>query len=130
MITVNLGTRAEAKARKLLAEAQKKGADFAALVETHSEDELTRRRGGLLSRYAGRYGSEFDTAVEQMEPGSIRFASSTQGFHVLVLDSVARSEFAKVRDALAKEVRKQGVPEKEVRAYVKSLSDSAKVERL
>lgn len=129
-IGAELETRAKEKAEKLLADARAEGADFAALAKTHSEDELTRRNGGALPRHAERYGDAFQKGLEALKPGDTAIVQSKLGFHVMRLESVAKSDFEKVRAELEAEVRKQTVPEKEVRAFVKQMHDKAAVERL
>jgi len=129
-IGAELEERAEARAKTLLSQAQAEGADFGALAREHSEDELTRRNGGALPRHAARYGETFQAALESMKPGEIRVVRSKIGFHVLRLDSATKSEFEKVRAELEREVGKRDVPQEEVRAFVKSLREKAKIERL
>ncbi len=129
-IGAELETRAKAKAEKLLAEARAEGADFAALAKEHSEDELTRRNGGALPRHAARYGEAFQEGLEALKPGEVGLVQSKLGFHVLRLESVAKSDFAKVRAELEAEVGKRAVPEKEVRDFVKSTREKADVKRL
>lgn len=129
-IGAELEQRAEAKAKTLLTRAKAEGADFAKLARDESEDELTRRNGGALPRHATRYGKAIAEALGTMKSGEIRLVRSKLGFHVLKLDSVATSDFEKVRAELEKEAGKQPISEEKVREFVKALREKAKVERL
>ncbi len=127
----DLEKRAQEKAERLLAEAQAPGADLQALAREHSEDELTRRNGGLLPRVlGGRYGDAFEGALKDMKPGDVKLVRSPLGFHILQLEAEAVSDFSKVRADLEKEVGKRGVSDEAIRGYVQGLREKAKVERL
>ncbi len=118
-------TRAEA----LLTEARG-GADFAALAREHSEDELTRRQGGALQRFkAGTLGDAVDAALAEMKPDEVRLVQTDNGYHLVRLDAVVTSDYAKVRDELQRELAQRPVKPEDVDAYLRTLREKAEVEK-
>lgn len=128
-LTGKLDAMARERAEALFAEA-KGGADFAALAQAHSEDELSRRQGGVLARFrAGALGAEVDAALAEMAVGEVRLVKGEGGYHVLRLDAVVKSDFAKVRESLERELRERPVKPEDVDAYLRELREKAVVEK-
>lgn len=120
---------ARARAEALLAEARG-GADFAALAREHSEDELTRRQGGALPRFkAGTLGEAVDRALAEMKPGELRLIETDSGYHLVRLDAVVESDYAKVRDDLEQELAQRPVKPEDVDTYLRTLREKANVEK-
>ena len=81
-----------AEAEKVLAEARKPGADFAALAKKYSEDEPSAKQGGDLDYFGrGRMVPQFDEAAFALAPGAISdLVKSGFGFHIIkVVDKKA-----------------------------------------
>ncbi|MCX6538571.1 MAG: SurA N-terminal domain-containing protein [Acidobacteria bacterium] len=81
-----------AEAEKVLAEAKKPNADFAALAKKYSEDEPTAKQGGDLDYFAkGRIGPEFDEVAFALAPGTMSNVVKTSvGFQIIkVVDKKA-----------------------------------------
>lgn len=109
---------AEDKARRLSAEAQAPGADFAALARANSEDPGSRESGGDLGWVErGMMVAPFEEALFSMQAGEVRGPVQTDfGWHVLQLRELqqgAQVDFEQVREELARE---QAVVDRE-RAY-------------
>lgn len=99
---------AEEKARRLAAEAQAPGADFAALARANSEDPGSRASGGDLGWVErGMMVAPFEEALFSMQSGEVRGPVQTDfGWHVLQLRELkqgAQVDFEQVRDELARE---------------------------
>jgi len=99
---------AEEKARRLAAEAQAPGADFAALARANSEDPGSRDGGGDLGWVErGMMVAPFEEALFSMQPGEVRGPVQTDfGWHVLQLRELkqgAQVGFEQVREELARE---------------------------
>jgi len=98
----------EARARQLLAEARKPGADFAALAQANSDDPGSAARGGDLGFFAkGRMTPDFEAAAFALkQPGDLSDVVKTEfGFHVIRLEErkpAERQSFDSVRDSLVK----------------------------
>jgi peptidyl-prolyl cis-trans isomerase D len=81
-----------AVAEKVLAEAKKPNADFAALAKKYSEDEPTAKQGGDLDYFAkGRMTPEFEESAFTLAAGTISDLVKTSfGFHIIkVVDKKA-----------------------------------------
>jgi len=74
-----------AAAKKVLADAKKPNADFAALARKYSEDEPTAKQGGDLDYFSrGRMVPEFDEVAFALEPGAMSDLVKTSfGFHII-----------------------------------------------
>jgi peptidyl-prolyl cis-trans isomerase D len=81
-----------AVAEKVLADAKKPNADFAALARKFSEDEPTAKQGGDLDYFArGRMVPQFDEVAFALAPGSMSDLVTTSfGLHIIkVVDKKA-----------------------------------------
>ncbi|MEI6667633.1 MAG: SurA N-terminal domain-containing protein [Acidobacteriota bacterium] len=74
-----------AEAEKVLAEAKKPNADFAALAKKYSEDEPTGKLGGDLDYFAkGRMAPPFDEAAFSLAPDTVsELVKTSFGFHII-----------------------------------------------
>lgn len=125
-----IAEKAREKAQALLVEA-KGGADFAQLARLHSEDESSRRNGGRMSRFRiGALGPAVDAALDAMKPGDIQLVEGERGFHLVRLDSMAKSDFDEVAESLRTELRQKPVQEEDVEVYLQALRNKAEVEKL
>ncbi len=100
------------KAEEVLALAQAKGADFAALAKQHSDDTTNKDQGGDLGFFAaGRMVPAFDAAVFSMQPGEVQGPVETEfGFHLVKLEAIRPETvrgFDEVKDSIAAELRRQ-----------------------
>ncbi|HVM08948.1 MAG TPA: peptidylprolyl isomerase [Acidimicrobiales bacterium] len=85
----------EAQSAELLAQAQAakaridSGADFAALAAELSKDSSNAADGGNLDcGPAGRFVPEFETAMDELQPGQVSDPVQTQfGYHLIKVDS-------------------------------------------
>lgn len=72
------------------------GADFAELAKENSQDPSTRNSGGSLGWYDknGRFGEEFNTAIEKASTGSIVGpVKGPGGFHVIRINTKTNKTF-------------------------------------
>ena len=102
---------AEKKAADVLAQAQKPGADFAALAKQYSQDTGSAAQGGDLGwAEKGFFVAPFADALFAMQPGEIRGPVKTQfGWHILRLEEVQPGKvktFEQVRADLEQEYRR------------------------
>ncbi|MFM2416457.1 MAG: hypothetical protein RL385_1180 [Pseudomonadota bacterium] len=76
---------AEKLAKKVLAEATKKGANFGDVADKYTEDPSGQGRGGKLGTFPrGRMVPEFDTATFALKPGETSGIIETPfGFHIV-----------------------------------------------
>jgi hypothetical protein len=71
-------------AEKVLAEAKKEGADFAALAKKHSDGPTGEKGGDLGTFKKGKMAAEFDEAAFKLKVGEISGVVETKfGFHVI-----------------------------------------------
>jgi peptidyl-prolyl cis-trans isomerase D len=117
-----------AGAEKVLADAKKPNADFAALARKYSEDEPTAKQGGDLDYFArGRMVPEFDEVAFALEPGAMSDLVKTSfGFHIIkvadkkpattrtldqvraqITEQLAMEKAQKAADTLADQVAKE-----------------------
>ncbi len=117
-----------AEAEKVLAEAKKPNADFAALAKKYSQDEPTAKQGGDLDYFAkGRMAPEFDEAVFALAPGTMsELVKTSFGFHIIkvvdkkaattrtldqvraqITDQLAMEKAQKAADGLADQLAKE-----------------------
>jgi peptidyl-prolyl cis-trans isomerase C len=98
----------EQRARELLAQARKPGADFAALAKANSDDPGSAARGGDLGFFGrGKMAPAFDAAAFALkQPGDVSDVVKTEfGYHVIKLEEhkpAGRKPFDAVRDELVK----------------------------
>ncbi len=102
---------AEKKAAEVLAQAQKPGADFAALAHQYSADSGSAAQGGDLG-WAEKsfFVPPFAGALFAMQPGEIRGPVKTQfGWHIIRLEEIAPGKvktFEEVHGDLEQEYRR------------------------
>jgi peptidyl-prolyl cis-trans isomerase D len=99
---------AEAKARKLVAEAKAPGTDFAALATANSDDVLSKAKGGDMGWVAkGVLEKPVEDAVFAMQGGQVEGPVRTQyGWHIVQVREVqgaTEANFDEVRARLATE---------------------------
>jgi hypothetical protein len=112
------------KARSIAARARK-GADFAALARSQSDDTNSAAKGGNLGPVApGAMPPELDAAVQNLKPGEVADpVKSAFGIHVFRAGSREAQPFEAVRETLAARVERD-----QADATIKRLQKSAKVE--
>jgi foldase protein PrsA len=89
--------QAKAKAEKILAEAKKPGADFAALAKKYSQDPGSATNGGDLDWFGhGRMVPEFEAAAFQLKPGEIsNLVKTNYGYHIIKVEDRRIADSAK-----------------------------------
>lgn len=82
------------------------GADFLAMVQEYSHDQVSLRSDGMLPAYRpGLYGQGFTQAVLSLEPGQFSsVVESGAGYHIVYLESRVTTLLADVRSALVESV--------------------------
>lgn len=82
------------------------GADFKAMVQEYSHDQVSLRSEGMLPSYRpGLYGPAFTHAVATLKPGQFsEVLKSGAGFHVVMLESRTVTKLDDVRNALTEQV--------------------------
>ncbi len=109
---VNVDATAKGKAEDLLAQINK-GADFAKLAESNSEDPGSATRGGELGFFQrGDMVPEFETAAFALaKAGDISgLVRTSYGYHILQLvdiEPMQTPSFEKVRDVMALELKSE-----------------------
>lgn len=117
----------KAEAEKVLAEAKKKGADFAALAKKHSQDPAGKNGGDLDFFGHGRMVPEFEAVAFKTKKGEVypELVKSQFGYHIIKVTDERGSDnvkFEAKKDQIAQEYKR------EVReSLVKNLRDKAKV---
>ncbi|MFU8831378.1 MAG: peptidylprolyl isomerase, partial [Wenzhouxiangella sp.] len=107
------------------------GEDFAALARQYSADESSANIGGLFNWFpSGQYGPEFQSQLNQLEPGEISQPFQTMGaWHVLKLEDVRDADRtvdtmrAEARDLLFRQKA-----EEEVDRFLRQLRGESYVE--
>jgi peptidyl-prolyl cis-trans isomerase D len=99
---------AEQKANQVAAQARATGADFAALAQANSDDNLSKATGGDLGWVSRNVMAKaFEDALFSMKPGEVRGPVKTDfGWHVIQLREVKTPQqvpFEQVREQLARE---------------------------
>ena len=99
---------AEAKALKIVEQARKPGADFAALARADSDDDGSKASGGDLGWVEkGAMTKSFEDALFAMQAGQVSDPVRTEfGWHVIQLREIktgTQATFEQVRDQLARE---------------------------
>jgi len=120
-------------AEKLLAQARKKGADFAALATKHSQDPTSASGGDLGFVVRGQMVTPFETAAFALQPGEISPVVETIfGYHVI--QGVERRAAVQVPEAEAREhIRKKVFGEKaeaHLKERIAALRAAARIEIL
>ncbi len=127
--------KAHAQAVKVLAEAKKKGADFAALAKKYSQDPTSAVNGGDLGFVAKGQGlpPAFETAAFALQPGQLSgVVESPFGYHIIkaMEHRAARTvPLADVKAQVTEFLTQQQMQEK-TNAYVEKLKAKGKVEIL
>lgn len=96
----------EAKAKQILAEAQKPGADFGELAKQHSEEPGAANRGGKLGDFGrGQMVPEFEKAAFEGSIGVVPNLVQTKfGHHILKINSKTPARtvpYAEVKEQIA-----------------------------
>lgn len=120
---------AEAKARKLAADAQVPGADFAALARASSDDAGSKASGGDLGWIGkGVMPAAFDQMAFAMQAGEVRGPVKTDfGWHVIKVNQIrpaVQRPFEEVRAELEKELQ-EGARERAFNELTGKLVDAA-----
>jgi len=77
----------------------RKGADFAKLAKTESEDPSNRSDGGDLGSFGrGQMIKPFEDAVFSMKPGEMRLVETKFGFHDVKVESLSPAHVDKLQD--------------------------------
>jgi peptidyl-prolyl cis-trans isomerase D len=94
--------KAKAKAEAIMAQLRK-GADFAKLAKTESEDPSNRSDGGDLGSFGrGQMIKPFEDAVFSMKPGEMRLVETKFGFHDVKVESSSPAHVDKMQDVRPK----------------------------
>jgi len=106
------------------------GADFKAMVQEYSHDQVSLRSEGLLPSYRpGLYGPAFTNAVATLEPGSFSdVLKSGAGFHVVLLESRTVTKLEDVRFELTEEVMNAAPTWQEREEVLSSLRAAADIQ--
>jgi peptidyl-prolyl cis-trans isomerase C len=125
--------KARRAAEKLLAQARKKGADFAALAAKHSQDPTSASGGDLGFVVRGQMVTPFETAAFALQPGEISPVVETIfGYHVIKAEE--RRAAVQVPEAEAREhIRKRVFGEKteaHLKERIAALRAAARIEIL
>ena len=120
---------AEARARKLAADAQAPGADFAALARASSDDAGSKANGGDLGWIGkGVMPGTFDQTAFAMQAGEVRGPVKTDfGWHVIKVNQIrpaVQRPFEEVRAELEKELQ-EGARERAFNELTGKLVDAA-----
>jgi peptidyl-prolyl cis-trans isomerase C len=98
--------KARRQAEKLLSQARRKGADFAALARRHSQDDSAASGGDLGSVSRGTMVGPFEQAAFALRPGELSDVVQTIfGFHVIKAEERREAEpipESEVREAIEK----------------------------
>ncbi len=105
-------TKAKAKAEQILAQAKAKPEQFSELAKQHSDDPVSKEKGGDLEFFAkGLMVPEFEQAAFAMKTGEIRgLVESPFGFHIIQLTAVkpaSEQTLEQARTDIQNEIRKQ-----------------------
>ena len=81
------------KAEELLEQARQPGQDFAQLAKTKSQDEAHKAQGGELGPVSrGKKGEAWDKVAFALAPGEIGLAQTANGFHIIQVEGIQKSE--------------------------------------
>lgn len=114
------------KAENLLLEA-KSGGDFAKLVEVHSQEPDSRKRGGDLGDIKrGEKPAAWEKVAFSLAPGEVGLAQTPRGFHIIKLEEVKATE--RLPDAEARARASQKLVEEKSRERAKEAAQRARGE--
>lgn len=114
------------KAEGLLRRART-GEDFVKLVEAHSQDADSRRKGGDLGDVKrGERAGEWDKVAFSLAPGQVGLAQTAKGFHIIKVEEVKATE--KLPEAEAKARAMQKLTEEKSRELAKEAAQRARGE--
>jgi len=130
--SAEVGKQKEAAAKKAVALAKKKGADFSKLAKELSEEPGAKESGGSLGFFSkDKMVPEFAEAAFSQKPGEIGGPVRTQfGWHVILVEEkkpAGTVPFEEVKDQIAAYLKNTKQREA-VQGVLKSLKDSAKIE--
>jgi peptidyl-prolyl cis-trans isomerase D len=95
------------KAEELLKLARQPGQDFAQLARTKSQDEAHKSQGGELGPVTkGKKGEAWDKVAFALAPGEIGLAQTSNGFHIIKLEEIQKSEPLPEAEAKARALEK------------------------
>lgn len=120
---------ARAKADSLLKEV-KAGADFAALAETHSDDEGSARKGGSLGYFGrGQMVETFDRAVFGTAEGETapEVVETQFGYHIIKVDDRRKRSFEELREEIEEQLAIPGRQQAE-QAYITRMMENSGIE--
>jgi peptidyl-prolyl cis-trans isomerase D len=81
------------KAEELLKQARQPGQDFAQLAKAKSQDEAHKVEGGELGPVSrGKKGEAWDKVAFALAPGEIGLARTDNGYHIIQLEQIQKSE--------------------------------------
>ena len=120
---------ARAEADSLLEEARG-GAEFAALAESHSDDEGSARRGGSLGYFArGAMVAPFDSAAFTGAEGEIvpRVVETRFGYHIIKVEDRRKRSFDEMREEIEDQL---AIPARQTaeEAYIRGLMENSGLE--
>ena len=115
----------EETAKKVLAKAKVKGADFAKLAQQYSEDPSVKENNGDLGFFTkDRMVAEFSKAAFALAPGEISDVVATQyGFHIIKLEEKQPAGAIPFDD-----IKPQIVNKLKFDNFIKPLRDAAKIQ--
>jgi len=115
----------EETAKKVLAKAKVKGADFAKLAQQYSEDPSVKENNGDLGFFTkDRMVAEFSKAAFALAPGEISDVVATQyGFHIIKLEEKQPAGAIPFDD-----IKPQIVNKLRFDNFIKPLRDAAKIQ--
>ncbi|MCL2503966.1 MAG: peptidyl-prolyl cis-trans isomerase [Coriobacteriia bacterium] len=120
----------EALAKDVLAQAQKKNADFAELAKKYSTDTSNKDKGGDLDYPTTPYVAEFQAALDKLQVGEMSDLVKTQfGWHIVKVTEErpgGQQPLEEVKDRIAQIITQQRRSES-YRKYLQELRDKATI---
>jgi peptidyl-prolyl cis-trans isomerase D len=116
----------EGKAKSLLQQARA-AKDFAKLVEAHSQEADSRKKGGDLGEIKrGDKPAAWDKVAFSLAPGEVGLAQTSKGFHIIKLEEIKKTE--KLPEAEARARASQVLREEKSRELAKEAAQRARGE--
>jgi parvulin-like peptidyl-prolyl isomerase len=122
-------TAALAKAKEVLAEAKKDGADFAALAKKYSADKVSAERGGDLDFFPAQGAMEpaFSAAAFKLKTGEISdIVETPYGYHIIKATDRKASKVTPLDDKVRDKIRNYLQQSKLTEVRTKTLADLKK----